>query len=91
MVLDYATGFVLAAVFKKSRKTNTGGLESNIGFKGFFKKGVALAVVFVAYRLDLMVGSEFIGNAVIIGYIVNEAISITKKCRSYGNTYTRSN
>ena len=42
MGIDYATGILLAAVFKKSKKSKTGALESNAGFKGLLKKGMCL-------------------------------------------------
>ncbi len=38
MAADYATGFLVAAVFKKSPKTENGTLESRAGFKGLLRK-----------------------------------------------------
>jgi toxin secretion/phage lysis holin len=34
-------------------------------------------MVFVAVRLDIVLGTDYIRNVVIIGYIANELISIT--------------
>lgn len=76
MAVDYITGLIVAGVFKKSKKTDTGALESRAGWKGLCKKGVTLLVVLVASRLDLLIGSNFIRDAVVIGYVVNEALSI---------------
>ena len=76
MAVDYITGLIVAGVFKKSKKTDTGALESRAGWKGLCKKGVTLLIVLVATRLDLLIGSNFIRDAVVIGYVVNEALSI---------------
>ena len=42
MAMDYITGLIVAGVFKKSNKTETGALESYAGFKGLCRKGVTL-------------------------------------------------
>ena len=76
MMVDYITGLIVAGVFKKSKKTDTGALESRAGWKGLCRKGVTLLVVLVAARLDLLIGTNFIRDAVVIGYVVNEALSI---------------
>lgn len=39
MCCDYATGLIVAGVFKRSSKTENGALESNAGWKGLVKKG----------------------------------------------------
>lgn len=84
MAVDYITGLIVAGVFHNSDKTPTGSLESNAGFKGLCKKGMMLLVVMVAYRLDLMTGSSFIKDAVIVAFIANEAISITENAGQMG-------
>ena len=76
MAVDYITGLIVAGVFKKSKKTDTGALESRAGWKGLCKKGVTLLIVLVATRLDMLIGSNFIRDAVVIGYVANEALSI---------------
>lgn len=84
MATDYITGLVVAGVFQNSTKTACGALESHAGFKGLCKKGMILAIVLMAYRLDMVVGSEFIRDAVIIAYIVNESISIIENAGLMG-------
>lgn len=78
MGIDYVTGLIVAGVFHTSEKTKDGSLESRAGWKGLCRKGVTLLVVLVACRLDLIIGSNFIRDAVVIAYIVNETISITE-------------
>ena len=84
MLVDYVTGIIVAGVFRKSSKSETGGLESRAGFKGLMKKGMTLAVVVVAYRLDLMLGTDYIRNIVIIAFSANELISITENAGLMG-------
>jgi len=84
MAIDYITGLIVAGVFKKSKKTDTGALQSGAGFKGLCKKGMTLFIVLIATRLDLMIGSNFIRNAVVIGYIANESISIVENAGLMG-------
>ncbi len=84
MAADYITGLLVAGVFKKSEKTASGGLDSHIGWKGLCKKGVVLLFVLVAYRLDLTIGTNYIRNTVIIGFIANELISIVENAGLMG-------
>ena len=84
MIVDYISGLVVAGVFKKSKKTETGALQSHAGFKGLCKKGMILFIVLIAYRLDLMAGTTIIRNSSIIGFIVNEGISIAENAGLMG-------
>lgn len=84
MAIDYATGFMVAAIFKKSRKSTNGALNSHIGWMGLCKKGVTLFIVLIARRLDLMLGTDYIRNVVIIGYIANETVSLIENAGLMG-------
>lgn len=84
MGVDYITGLIVAGVFHASSKSKTGTLESHAGWKGLCKKGVSLMVVLVACRLDLILGSSFIRDAVVIAFIANEVISITENAGLMG-------
>ena len=42
MAVDYVTGLVVAGVFHRSKKTDTGKLESRAGWKGLCRKGASL-------------------------------------------------
>mgnify|MGYP004554621655 CR=1 FL=1 len=84
MVIDYASGLVVAGVFKKSNKTESGALESKAGWKGLCKKGMTLAFVLIAYQLDKVIGVNYICDAVIIGFIANELISIVENAGLMG-------
>lgn len=84
MGIDYITGLIVAGVFHKSCKTENGALESLAGWKGICRKGVTLLVVLVACRLDLIMGSNFIRDAVVIAFIANETISIIENAGLMG-------
>lgn len=84
MGVDYLTGLIVAGVFHNSEKTASGTLESRAGWKGLCRKGVSLLVVLVACRLDLVMGSDFIRDAVVIAFIANETISIIENAGLMG-------
>ena len=84
MAVDCATGRIVAGVFHKAQKTENGALESRAGWKGLCRKGTSLLVVLVAYRLDLVIGSNFVKDATIIAFIANETISIIENAGLMG-------
>lgn len=78
MAIDYVTGLTVAAVFHKSKKSESGALQSHAGFKGLCKKSAVLLIILVAARLDITLSTTYIRDAVCIAYIANEAISIVE-------------
>ena len=84
MGIDYITGLMIAGIFHKSPKTKSGSLSSLIGWKGLCRKGMVLLIVSVAVRLDMLVGTDFIRDAVVIAYCTNEAISIIENAGIMG-------
>lgn len=84
MGIDYITGLIVAGVFHNSAKTENGSLESLAGWKGLCRKGVSLLIVLVGCRLDLMMDSNFIRDAVVIAFTANETISIIENAGLMG-------
>lgn len=84
MSLDWITGLIVAGLFHNSPKTENGLLESHVGWKGLAKKCTILLFVYVACRLDLLVGTSYIKDAVCIGYICNEALSLIENASLMG-------
>lgn len=84
MLIDYSTGLIVAGVFHKSQKTESGALESRAGFKGLCRKGAILLFVLIGYRLDLAVGTTYIRDAVCIAFVANELISIVENAGLMG-------
>lgn len=84
MAVDYLTGLMVAGIFHKSPKSESGALESKAGWKGLCRKGVTLLVVLVAAQLDRAIGTGFIRDAAVIGYIANETLSIIENAGLMG-------
>ncbi|MCL2197328.1 MAG: phage holin family protein [Defluviitaleaceae bacterium] len=84
MSVDYVTGWICAGVFKKSRKSRYGALDSCASFRGLIKKGIMLLLVLVGYQLDYVLGADFVRYAVIIAFIANEALSIIENAGLMG-------
>ena len=84
MAIDYITGLLVAGVFHRSQKSSGGALESHAGWQGICRKGVSLLIVLVACRLDIVIGSNFIRDAVVIAFIANETISIVENAGLMG-------
>ena len=84
MAIDYITGIIVAGVFHNSKKTKSGSLESKAGWKGICRKGMSLLIVIIACRLDLLMGTTYTKDTVIIAFIVNETISIIENAGLMG-------
>lgn len=84
MGIDYLSGLVVAGIFHNSNKTDTGTLESKAGWKGLCRKCMTLLFVLIGYRLDLAIGVHYIRDAVIIGFMANELISIVENAGLMG-------
>ena len=78
MGVDFVMGLLIAAVWKRSGKSDSGALNSISAWKGLIRKGCSLLVVMVAYRLDVTLGVAYIKTAVIMAFIANEGISIAE-------------
>lgn len=78
ILIDLICGLITAAVFKKSPKTDSGGLSSNEMRKGVFKKVGILIIVAVAHQIDLLLHIEYIMYAVEISLIIEEILSIVE-------------
>lgn len=76
---DYILGMMNAIVFSNSPKTETGGLSSNVGFKGLVKKFIIFLLIGLTYQMDLVLGTNgFFRSATIYGFMMNELISIVE-------------
>ena len=84
MAADYVSGLVVAGVFHASPKSGGGALESRAGFKGLCRKGMIVLVVLIAARLDLLLGTAYIRDGVIVGFCANELLSIVENAGLMG-------
>ena len=89
MAADYITGLLIAAVWKKSNKSESGTLDSKASFRGLVKKSMVLLLVYVAVLLDAAVSTHYIRSAVIIFYIGNEGLSLLENLCVMGVPHPR--
>lgn len=78
MGVDYLSGSVVALVFQKSTKSETGAYNSAYGLKGLCKKGLMLLFVLVAVQIDRLLEADYVRDAVCIGFCSNEILSIVE-------------
>lgn len=84
MGIDFLSGLAVAGIFKNSSKTETGALESRAGWKGLCRKSMTLLFVLIAHRLDLSIGTNYIRDTVVIGFMANELLSIVENAGLMG-------
>lgn len=84
MGLDLFAGFMVAAVFKNSPKSESGAADSMAMFKGLCKKVMMLCLLAVAHQLDRALGVDYIMLATTYGFIANEALSIIENAGLMG-------
>ena len=84
MAIDFIMGLIVAGVFHKSNKSQTGALNSHAGWIGLCKKVATLLFVLIAHRLDILLGADYIKTTTVIGFIANEVISIVENAGLMG-------
>ena len=84
MVIDYAMGIIVAAVFKKSEKSENGGLSSRVCWIGLARKVMTLLFVIIAYRLDVLIGTDYIRTGGIISFCASALLSICENAGLMG-------
>lgn len=84
MAIDYASGWVVAAVFHKSPKTETGSLASGVGLVGLARKAMMFAFVVIGNLMDQMLSVAYLRDAIIIGFMCNEILSIVENAGLMG-------
>ena len=76
MVIDYMLGITIAGVFKRSPKSCNGGLNSNVGFLGLFKKVTGVLFVVIAVEMQQVTGMPGVREGVVLAITINELVSI---------------
>lgn len=87
MTADYLTGILVAAIWKRSDKSETGALDSRAGFRGLLKKGVILLLVWLAVLVDSAFDTAYVRTAVVIFFVGNEGISLLENIGLMGVPY----
>ncbi len=86
MGVYFVTGFVTAAM-GKSKHSTSGKLNSKAGWVGLAKKFCVLLMIVVAVRIDILLSTTYIRDAVCIGFCVNELLSIVENTSLMGIPY----
>lgn len=84
ILIDLICGLITAAIFKRSPKTETGGLSSNEMRKGVFKKIGILLIVAVAHQIDVTLNINYIMYACEVTLIAEEILSIIESAGLMG-------
>lgn len=86
MGIDFVTGIVTAAM-GKSKHSESGTLNSTAGWVGLAKKFCILLMVVVGVRIDILIGTNYIRDAVCISFCLNELLSIVENTSLMGILY----
>lgn len=76
MICDYVSGLLVAGVFHNSTKSSTGRLNSFAGFRGIVKKLFMIILIGVAHSLDMALSIDYLRDAFIICFTLNELLSL---------------
>lgn len=83
-LIDLITGAMVAFIFHKSPKTETGGAESQTMFKGLCRKFGMWCIVALAHQLDVAMGIHYLATAAVYSFVANESLSIVENCGLMG-------
>lgn len=83
MAVDFVTG-VLCALYHKSLKSKSGGLNSSVGFRGIIKKAAMIMCVIFGAQLDRMTGAGICRDVILAALSFNEGLSILENIGSMG-------
>ena len=78
IVLDYATGLIVAGVFHASPKSAGGALESKAAFKGLLRKCGIVVIVIAFHQLDRMTGKTFFRDGAAWAFFIEEFLSVVE-------------
>lgn len=87
MAADYITGLLVAGVFHRSVKTESGALSSRVCFIGLVKKCLILMLVWLGVLLDTAMGCDYVRTAVVLFFIGNEGLSLLENVGLMGVPY----
>ena len=87
MIIDFATGLILAMVFHKSKKTQNGCASSSEVYKGLAKKIGILFFIAMCVVVDNATNTHYIRNTAILFFLGNEGLSIIENTGQMGVPY----
>lgn len=84
MGIDFATGLACAIFWNRSNKSENGALSSKACWQGIIKKICTILLVVCAHYADVLLGCDYIRNAVVIALCASELISICENMALMG-------
>jgi len=84
MILDCVSGVIAAAFFGNSPNSASGKLWGVAMFRGLCKKSMIMVFVIIGYKLDVLLGTDYIKAAVVFAFIVNELLSVVENAGRIG-------
>ena len=84
MAADFATPIACAIFCNKSSKSENGALSSKACWQGIIKKICTILLVVCAHYADVLLGCDYIRNAVVIAFCASELISICENAALMG-------
>lgn len=83
-ICDWVTGVFTSIVLGKSDKTINGLYSSKVGFEGICRKVLMFIFVMLAHQVDLLVGTDYLKDAICIAFILNECYSMLENAKLWG-------
>jgi toxin secretion/phage lysis holin len=83
-ICDWVTGVFTSIVLGKSDKTINGAYSSKVGFEGICRKVLMFIFVMLAHQVDLLVGTDYLKDAICIAFILNECYSMLENAKLWG-------
>lgn len=84
MGIDFITGLACAIFWNSSDKSENGALSSKACWRGIIKKACTILIVVCANYADMLLGTTYIRNAVVIAFCASELISICENAALMG-------
>lgn len=84
MAADFILGLANAMWWHKSSKSENGALSSKACWQGIIKKVCTILLVVCAHYADVLLGCDYIRNAVVIAFCASELISICENAALMG-------
>ena len=84
MTADIVLGCIVAAIYKRSKKTEGGALSSWAFWKGLMRKVLTLVVVGVGAQIDKATGAHYLRDGFVVAFSVGEGLSIIENAGLMG-------
>lgn len=84
MVIELISSSIVAGVFPSPAKADSDSFHGLGARKCFCRKLMMLFFVLIAHRLDLVIGTGYIRDMLVIAFMVNELVSIVEKAGRMG-------